>query len=108
VSGDFFGPQQVAGSFLPELTTQLTRTEQLIGERCQAFKARTGQEMSQDNIWLAGRRQEQNALGPIVVKLEQTRLADGSIQALRGAGASAGTDAIAHRSGETGQQHDAR
>ena len=94
-------------TFLPELTAQLTRTEQLIGERCQAFKARTGQEMSQDNIWLAGRRQEQDALGQIIVKLEQTRLADGSIQALRGAGASARTDAIAHRSGETGQR-DAR
>ena len=94
-------------TFLPELTTQLTRTEQLIGERCQTFKARTGQEMSEDNVWLAGRRQEQDALGQIIVKLEQTRLADGSIQALRGAGASARTDAMAHRSGETGQR-DAR
>ena len=37
-------------TFLPELTTQLTRTEQLIGERCQTFKARTGQEMSEDNV----------------------------------------------------------
>ena len=27
--------------------------------------------MSQDNIWLAGRRQEQDALGQIIVKLEQ-------------------------------------
>ena len=87
-------------TFLPELTTQLTRTEQLIGERCEAFRARTGQEISEDNVWLAGRRQEQDALGQIIVKLEQTRLADGSIQALRGAGASARTDAIAQPSGE--------
>ncbi len=62
--------------------------------------------MSEDNVWLAGRRQEQDALGRIIVKLEQARLADGSIQALRGAGASARTDAIA-LSRETGQR-DAR
>ena len=41
-------------TFLPELTTQLTRTEQLIGERCQTFKARTGQEMSEDNVCSPG------------------------------------------------------
>ncbi len=93
-------------TFLPELTTQQARTEQLTGERRQAFTARTGQEMSEDNVWLAGRRQEQDALGRIIVKLEQARLADGSIQALRGAGASARTDAIA-LSRETGQR-DAR
>lgn len=93
-------------TFLPELTTQLASTEQLISERCQAFQARTGQKMSEDNVWLAGRRQEQDALGRIIVKLEQTRLADGSLQALRGAGASARTDAIA-LSRQAGQ-HDAR
>ena len=82
-------------SFLPELTTQLASTEQLITQRREAFRARTGQEMSEDNVWLAGRRQEQDALGRIIIKLEQTRLADGTVQALRGAGVSARTDAIA-------------
>jgi len=33
--------------------------------------------MSQDNIWLTGRRQEHDALGRIIVKLERTRLAQG-------------------------------
>jgi hypothetical protein len=81
-------------TFLPELTAQLSRTQQLIGERREAFRARTGQELGDDNVWLAGRRQEQDALGQIIVKLEQARLADGTIQALRGAGISARTNAI--------------
>ncbi|MBW8090827.1 MULTISPECIES: hypothetical protein [Streptomyces] len=66
----------------------------LIDERQNAFAARTGQPMGEDNIWLAGRRQEQDALGRIILKLEQTRLADGPPQAVRGAGVEARTDAI--------------
>lgn len=42
--------------------------------------------MGEDNVWLAGRRQEHNALGRVIVKLEATRLADGTTQAVRGAG----------------------
>ncbi|GAA3664162.1 hypothetical protein GCM10022224_030170 [Nonomuraea antimicrobica] len=57
-------------SFLPELRTQQQRTEQLIAERCRAFQTRTGQPMSTDNIWLAGRLQEQDALGRIILKIE--------------------------------------
>ena len=63
-------------------------------ERRQGFKARTGQEMSPGNVWLAGRLQEQDALGRIIVRIELTRLADGSVHALRGAGVAARTDAI--------------
>jgi Phage integrase family len=81
-------------TFLPELKTQRLRTGQLIDERRQAFKARTGQEMSPDNVWLAGRLQEQDALGRIIVRIEQARLADGSVHAVRGAGVAARTDAI--------------
>jgi integrase len=81
-------------TFLPELRTQLGRTGQLIDDRREAFSARTGQEMSEDNVWLAGRRQEQDALGRIILKLEHTRLADGTVQAVRGAGAGARIDAI--------------
>jgi hypothetical protein len=81
-------------TFLPELKTQQQRTGQLIGERRQTFKARTGQEMGPDNVWLAGRLQEQDALGRIIVNIEQTRLADGTVQAIRGAGVAARTDAI--------------
>jgi hypothetical protein len=83
-------------TFLPELVAQRQRTEQLIADRQKAFTARTGQPMSEDNVWLAGRRQEQDDLGRIVLKLEQTRLADGPPQAVRGAGVDARTDAITH------------
>jgi integrase len=81
-------------SFLPELQTQQARTGTLIEERQAAFLARTGREMGADNVWLAGRRQEHDALGRIVVNLERTRLADGSVQAVRGAGVGARTDTI--------------
>jgi hypothetical protein len=81
-------------TFLPELTAQRQRTAQLIDDRQNAFTARTGQPMGEDNVWLAGRRQEQDALSRIIVKLEQTRLADGPSQAVRGAGVEARTDAI--------------
>lgn len=81
-------------TFLPELQTQRARTERLITERQTAFVARTGQQMGEDNIWLAGRRQEHDALDRIMLTLEQTRLADGTVQAVRGAGVTARTDAI--------------
>jgi integrase len=81
-------------TFLPELQTQRARTEGLIEERQTAFSTRTGQEMGEENVWLAGRRQEHDALGRIIVTLEQTRLADGTVQAIRGAGVTARTDAI--------------
>jgi hypothetical protein len=85
-------------TFPPELQTQQARTGKLIEERRAAFQARTGREMGEDNIWLAGRRQEHDALGRIIVTLEHTRLADGTVQAARGAGATARIDAItAHR-----------
>ena len=81
-------------TFLPELRTQRARTGQLIDERRTAFEARTGQQMSEDNIWLAGRRQEHDALGRVILKLEHTQPADGTVRAVRGAGVGARTDAI--------------
>ncbi len=81
-------------TFLPELRTQMVRTGQLVDDRREAFKTRTGQEIGDDNVWLAGRRQEHDALSRIIVKLEHTRLADGTVQAIRGAGVPARTDAI--------------
>ena len=50
--------------------------------------------MSEDNIWLAGRHQERDALGRIILTLKHTRLADGTVQAIRGAGVAARTEAI--------------
>jgi integrase len=81
-------------TFLPQLRTQMARTEQLIDERREAFRNRTGQEIGDDNVWLAARRQEQHALGRIILKLEHTRLADGTVRAVRGAGVGARIDAI--------------
>jgi integrase len=81
-------------TFLPELRTQQARTEQLIDERRTAFEARTGQQMSEDNIWLACRRQEHDALGRVILKLEHTRPVHGTVQAVRGAGVGARIDAI--------------
>ena len=37
-------------TFLPELTAQQARTQQLIGERREAFRTRTGQELGDDNV----------------------------------------------------------
>jgi integrase len=88
-------------SFLPELRTQLDRTANLITERNAVFLARTGREMSEDNVWLAGRRQEHDALGRVILTLERTRLADGSARAIRGAGVDARTDALADRRSRT-------
>ena len=79
-------------SFLPELTVQLGRTDQLIDERRQAFVARTGQDMGDDNVWLAGRRQEQAALGRIIVALGTGT--DEARQAVRGSGVAARTETI--------------
>ncbi len=88
-------------SFLPELHAQQDRTATLIAERRSAFRARTGQEMTEDNVWLAGRRQEHDALGRVILTLERTRLSDGTAQAIRGAGVQARTDPVADR-----QEHD--
>jgi integrase len=81
-------------TFLPELQTQLARTNQLITERRATFEARTGHRMGEDNIWLAGRHQERDALGRIILTLNNTRLADGTVRAIRGAGVQARTEAI--------------
>jgi integrase len=88
-------------TFLPELQTQMARTGQLIDQRRAAFQAGTGQPLSNDNIWLTGRRQEHDALGRIIVKLEQTRLADGTVRAVRGAGVEARIDAITENQDNT-------
>jgi hypothetical protein len=84
-------------TFLPELQAQQARTGQLIEHRRAAFQARTGHPISEDNIWLAGRRQEHDALGRIILTLEHTRPTDGTLPAIRGAGAAARVDAITNR-----------
>jgi hypothetical protein len=78
-------------SFLPELNDQLQRTGQLIGTRQAAFTARTGTPMSEDNVWLAGRRTEQNALHAIITELEKNPGTAAEPKAVRGAGTTART-----------------
>lgn len=87
-------------TFLPELKAQRDRTGTLIDERRQAFAARAGRPLGEDNVWLASRRQEQDALGRIVAALE-TVVPDegGGTRAVRGAGVSARTDVIADHAG---------
>src|SRR5450756_247011 len=73
-------------TFLPELKTQQARTQALIDERRQAFAARTGQQLGEDNVWLSGRRQEQDALGRVIATLETVAPAEGGgTRAVRGA-----------------------
>jgi hypothetical protein len=84
-----------AGSLIPRITNSGVRV------RCAATAA-PPPSLSiavvvigvQDNVWLAGRRQEQVALGRIIAKLERTRMPDGPSQAVRGAGVDARNDAI--------------
>jgi hypothetical protein len=85
-------------TFLPELTTQRDRTLELIDQRQATFRARTGQDMGEDNVWLAGRRQEQRALDTIITTLQMTPVNGGS--AVRGAGTAARTAAETHHSGQ--------
>ena len=66
----------------PELSAQLDATQRLVRQRKDAFRARFGTEMSEDNVWLHGRRQEVTSLQGILLALEQTP----PTQAVRGAG----------------------
>jgi integrase len=91
-------------TFLPELTTQRDRTLQLIDDRQQAFCARTGAPMSEDNVWLQGRRREAAALEAITTVLRAdpgpAGTAHGGEQrphAVRGAGVAARTAQAAAR-----------
>ena len=97
-------------TFLPELRQQHQRTLQLIEIRQQAFTARTGAPMSENNIWLQGRTREAAALEAVTAALEAEpghhAQRDGSSgtdaraagsRAVRGAGAVARTDQAAAR-----------
>lgn len=101
-------------SFLPELQQQKDRTLHLIDQRQQAFRARTGTPMGQDNIWLQGRRREAASLAAIITTLQhhpETGSEPGSAarpgapapqQAVRGAGVATRTAQAAARAGRPG------
>jgi integrase len=98
-------------SFLPELRHQKDRTLHLIGQRQEAFRARTGQLMSEDNIWLQGRRREAASLEAVITALQNhpgTQAGPDPAarpgepaprQAVRGAGVAARTAQAAARAG---------
>jgi hypothetical protein len=80
-----------------ELTRQLESTDALIDIRKTTFEQRFGAPMPEDNIWLAGRRQERHALNRVLIALDQVKLRPGA--AVRGAGNSE-LDATQHKGRE--------
>jgi integrase len=91
-------------SFLPELQQQQDRTLNLIGQRQEAFRARTGTPIGEDNIWLQGRRREAASLEAIITTLQRDpgTAEPGPAHAVRGAGVTARTNQIAARAGQPG------
>jgi Phage integrase family len=75
-------------SYLAEHQEQLTKLTALIEQRKQAFQAKTGQRMSDDNVWLSQRLTEQRALVKIIDALQDPAL-DAADRAVRSAGVSA-------------------
>ncbi len=101
-------------TFLPELQQQKDRTLHLIDQRQQAFCARTGTPMGEDNIWLQGRRREAASLEAIITTLQHHPGTEGTPgrpagpgapapqQTVRGAGVTARTAQIAGRASRPG------
>ncbi len=79
-------------SYLDEHTQQLSLLDSLIERRREAFKAKTGREMDERNVWLEQRREEQRALQRIIGTLGQPELDAENGQAIRGAGVRARTE----------------
>jgi hypothetical protein len=86
-------------TFLPELRQQQDRTLHLIDQRQQAYQARTGASLSEDNIWLQGRRREAGSLDSIITALQHDdgTAEPGTAHAVRGAGVTARTSQVAAR-----------
>ena len=76
-------------SYLPEHQAQLGRLSELIAQRQDAFRARTGEDMAPSNVWLEQRLTEQRALQKIIAVLSQPELSKNPEQAVRGAGTTA-------------------
>ena len=96
-------------TFLPDLQQQKDRTLHLIGQRQQAFTARIGAPMSEDNVWLRSRRREIASLEAIITTLRnqpdtaETADATAPHRAVRGAGVTARTDQAAARVSRPGR-----
>ena len=85
-------------SYLDEHEQQLQRLEALIAQRKAMFHAKTGQEMSDDNVWLEQRLTERRALEKIIAALHDPPLA-GERAGVQGAGTTARP---AYQESETG------
>lgn len=80
-------------TYLDDHTQQLERLQQLVERRREAFRQRTGREMSEDNVWLQQRRREHSALQAIIAALHQREVDGADGQAVLGAGAEVRTRA---------------
>ena len=76
-------------SYLPEHEAQLRKLSELIAQRQEAFRARTGENMTPSNVWLEQRLTEQRALQKIIAALSEPELSSDPDQAVRGAGTTA-------------------
>jgi integrase len=76
-------------SYLPEHEQQLGKLSELIAQRQDAFRARTGEDMTPSNVWLEQRLTEQRALQKIIAALSEPELSRNPGQAVRGAGTTA-------------------
>jgi len=75
-------------SYLSEHEQQLEKLDALIAQRKAIFHAKTGQEMSDDNVWLEQRLTERRALKKITAALSSPALA-GERAGVQGAGTTA-------------------
>ena len=58
-------------SYLPEHEQQLGKLSELIAQRQDAFRARTGEDMGPSNVWLEQRLTEERALQKIIAVLSE-------------------------------------
>ena len=63
---------------LDELIDQRTKTLTLIDVRREQFQARTGRELTDDNVWIHQRRREIGSLDAIIGRLQSTDSAPGT------------------------------
>ena len=76
-------------SYLPEHEAQLGKLSELTAQRQDAFRARTGEDMTPSNVWLEQRLTEERALQKIIAALSEPELSRNPSQAVRGAGTTA-------------------
>lgn len=79
---------------LDELIDQRTKTLTLIDVRREQFQARTGRELTDDNVWIHQRRREVASLDAIIERLQTPDAAADSAAGIGGAGTAGRTPAL--------------